>query len=609
MFWPATGLIAGLLVVAPSRLRLWIMAAVVPGEVIADVIFQGYPVLTAIGWGGANVVEAVLAAWIMLKVARRRLLGNSLRDFAALAVAAIAAPLVGAFGGAAVSVATFGGSFLTAWLNWWSGDGTGMMLVVPLVISLSYRSPRATWTRTLTGLVEVGFVIGAAVAVFALTTQSLEILILPPLALLAVGNGLRLTAVASLSFAIVAAVATGNGGGPLSNLPHVEARATGLQAFITATAFVAFLICATMSERKRAETALEQLATRDPLTGIHNRRRLMADLEQALKHASAANPHWLVMFDLDGFKTYNDTFGHPEGDLVLRRLAGRFAAAIDGHGTGYRLGGDEFCALIAAPVRAIDGVIRGCCEALTENGEAFTIRTSFGKAFIPVEAATPAEALHLADQRMYAHKGSGGLSARKQTLSLALKILEVQQPILGRHSSEVATLARAVGERLGLDDQQLDEIERTAEVHDFGKIAIPHSILNKETALDAEEWCFMKRHTLIGENMLQAAPALGSIAKLVRSTHERFDGAGYPDGLCGDEIPLASRIVFVCDAYDSMTTDRSYRARLDDAAAIKELRGNAATQFDPAIVDAFCDVSGQPHHHSVAARRDLVLAA
>ena len=588
--WPATGLIIGLLVVVPSRLRPWILVAMVPGEFVTDVARQGYPVVTALGWGVTGSLEAALAAWIILKLARGRLLGHSTRDFVAVAVSAITAPVLGGLAGAAISVTAFGGSFSVAWLNWWSGDGVGIMLVVPLVVSFAQRSPRVSSSRSLLRLVEVALVVAVAVAVFAFTKQPLEFLVLPPMVLLAVRHGLKPTAVASLSFAIVGTVFTGRGLGPLSNIAQVESRVFGLQAFIAATAFAAFLICATISERTRAEAALEELATRDPLTGIPNRRKLMVDLEQTIAQATVADPRRLVMFDLDGFKTYNDTFGHPEGDLLLHRLAARFAAAVDGRGTAYRLGGDEFCALIPGTSAAIDEVVHDCCEALAEAGHAFTIRTSFGTASIPIEAPTASEALRLADQRMYSDKRSERLSARQQTLSLALKIVAVQQPTLGEHSCDVATLARAVGERLVLDVDQLDDIERTAEVHDFGKIAIPHSILTKPGPLDDDEWRFMRRHTLIGESMLQAAPALASIARLVRSSHERFDGAGYPDGLRGDEIPLASRIIFVCDAYDAMTTRRSYRAPLNDTAAVEELRRNAGTQFDPVVVDAVCDV-------------------
>jgi two-component system cell cycle response regulator len=129
-----------------------------------------------------------------------------------------------------------------------------------------------------------------------------------------------------------------------------------------------------------------------------------------------------------------------------------------------------------------------------------------------------------------------------------------------------------------------------AELSNIGKIAIPGSILRKTGPLDADEWAFMQRHTLIGERIAQSAPALTGVARLIRSSHERWDGTGYPDRLAGDEIPLGSQIVFVCDAYSAMTGDRCYKPAMAPADAHAELRRNAGTQFAPAVVEAFLAV-------------------
>jgi len=336
-----------------------------------------------------------------------------------------------------------------------------------------------------------------------------------------------------------------------------------------------------IGERKRLESQLEHLAYHDPLTGLPNRRRLMAALDQA------EGRHLLAFFDLDGFKIYNDSFGHMEGDLLLRRLGRKLDDAVRARGLAFRLGGDEFC--ILAPMPSDDGrvLIAGCLEALSEDGEGFKVRASWGGVVVPDEAPDATAALVMADQRMYADKGIGRASAKQQTRDLMLRVLAERHPELHEHVGVVAALARAVGERMGMGDDQLDGIERAAELHDIGKIAIPDAILSKPGPLDAEEWRFMQRHTLIGESMLSAAPALESAAKIVRSSHERLDGKGYPDGLRGEQIPLASRIIFVCDALHAMTSDRPYKPAQSVESALSELSRCAGSQFDPAVVSAF----------------------
>ena len=143
---------------------------------------------------------------------------------------------------------------------------------------------------------------------------------------------------------------------------------------------------------------------------------------------------------------------------------------------------------------------------------------------------------------------------------------------------------------MGLVDEDRAQLRQAAELHDIGKLAIPEELLHKPGPLDAEEWAFVRRHPLIGERIIGAAPALARAAKLVGATHERLDGSGYPDGLAGDQIPLGARIIAVCDAFTAMTFPRSYAPQLTVPQAIEELRRCAGTQFDPAVVDALANL-------------------
>jgi diguanylate cyclase (GGDEF)-like protein len=326
-------------------------------------------------------------------------------------------------------------------------------------------------------------------------------------------------------------------------------------------------------------------ATLDPLTGLANRRQLSDDLASLWRKATREHPVRLLTFDLDGFKAYNDTFGHPGGDLLLSRLAHAFKAAVGDYGRAYRLGGDEFCALLWGECG--EQMVSACLQALSAEGRGFSIRSSYGSVLAPQETLDPDHALQLADKRMYSYKDSGRASASSQTRDLALQVVAVHEPELHKHAEHVAELTEGVARRLGLSEQQLVEVVRAAELHDIGKVAIPFSILHKAGPLDEHEWALMARHPTIGARVLSAAPALTRVAEIVSSTHERFDGTGYPLGLAGEEIPLSSRIVFVCDSYDAMVSQCPYGQAKSEDEALAELRKCAGSQFDPRVVAAF----------------------
>jgi diguanylate cyclase (GGDEF)-like protein len=342
----------------------------------------------------------------------------------------------------------------------------------------------------------------------------------------------------------------------------------------------------TYRENLRMLRRESQDAATDALTGLRNRRRLMDDLDLAVERGMDGEDHTLAFFDLNGFKRYNDTFGHGAGDALLRRLGGALGVAVQGRGEAYRLGGDEFCVLLEGRFSITDGLVSRSQEALTECGSGFTITASCGVVIVPEDAATVTSALALADKRMYTDKGSSGRSSHTQIQSVLMRLLGEREPTLQSHLREVGELTAAIGRRFELDSEQLDELRRAAELHDLGKLAIPEGILRKAGPLSEGEMGFLRQHTIIGERILDVAPALRPVARLVRSSHERWDGSGYPDALEGVAIPLGSRIIAACDAYTAMLSDRPYGPARTPSAALAELRRHAGRQFDPQVVEA-----------------------
>ncbi len=362
-------------------------------------------------------------------------------------------------------------------------------------------------------------------------------------------------------------------------------NALNVLAIVLATATLLAVLVrlgATFAENKRLFELTREEAITDSLTGLFNRRKLVLDLERRFAEATG-DTTLLMIFDLDGFKGYNDSFGHPAGDALLARLGAKLATVPGDKGAAYRLGGDEFC--VAAYVRPSEAepMIDRACTALTERGEGFDVSSSFGAVLLPDEAKEPSEALRLADERLYAQKRSRRTDADR-TMNALLEALTEREPDLMAHLEGVAALALEAGRRLGLRRDELDELVKAAQLHDLGKLAVPDEILHKRGPLDEREWEFIRQHTVVGERILRASPAYQSVATIVRSSHEHWDGSGYPDGLRGDSIPLASRIVCACDAYDAMVSDRPYRPALTHQAALAELEQGAGSVFDPAVV-------------------------
>jgi diguanylate cyclase (GGDEF)-like protein/putative nucleotidyltransferase with HDIG domain len=301
-----------------------------------------------------------------------------------------------------------------------------------------------------------------------------------------------------------------------------------------------------------------------------------------------------VLVDIDGFRALNGRRGAAAGDAALATVASRLRELVRGGDVVGRTGADELAVVMpGANLAGARGVAERLVSILEQQGP---VTVSAG---IAVDGGTAqldglmADAAAILERARLAGGGRVGAPGRLPSPepsrgaigALALALSERDRGT-GEHAEKVVALAGAVARRLGIDSEDVERIAAAALLHDIGKVAVPDSILSKPGALNEEEWQVMRGHTIVGERILRAVPGLGPVARIVRHGHERLDGTGYPDGLRGEEIPVGSRIVLVCDAYDAMTSDRPYRKALPHAAAAAELRAGAGTQFDPRVVDA-----------------------
>ena len=570
------------------------------GEIYYTVVLwtaQSIPVPSPADVGYLGVYPLAFSGLVLLLRSRARHVSATLWIdglIAALVVAAIGAAVVfeevlKTVGGKPLSVATnlayplgdllLLGMVVTVFsLRRWRPDRGGLLLGFGIIVFWAadglYLVQVAQNTYTQGGFFDVGWWAGITLVALAAWQPTTPIARHPRRESVA-------AIFAPISFALIAL-----GLLVFATLHALDKLAIGLATAALIAVMARLLI--TFRERVSVLRATRDEALTDALTGLGNRRRLMLELDRLLE--PGGEPFHLILFDLDGFKRYNDRFGHPAGDTLLARLGGHFDVAVRSLGGAYRIGGDEFCALITRSEGKIQSAIGAAVAALTEDGDGFSVATSYGAVCVPVEAGTPSEALTLADARLYENKESRRPVRQDETHNALLQALRERDPNLHQHLSEVAILARGVCRKLRLQPEEVDEIVRAAELHDVGKMAIPDTILEKPGELDDHERKFMERHTLLGERILAAAPALSSVAKLVRSSHERFDGNGYPDGLRAKEIPLGSRIIFACDSFNAMTSDRPYARRKTREEAIEEMSRCASSQFDPDVVEALQSV-------------------
>jgi HD-GYP domain-containing protein (c-di-GMP phosphodiesterase class II) len=264
---------------------------------------------------------------------------------------------------------------------------------------------------------------------------------------------------------------------------------------------------------------------------------------------------------------------------MLRRLATRLTEALGEDAEAYRTRGDEFAVLHRGSAAEAEALVGRAAAALVELGEGFMIRAWHGSVSIPGDTEFPGDALKLADQRLHQHRHDPRADA---TPELALR--SAARTRLAEPALTAGRLADQVGRALGLDGAELEDLIAAAELRDVGMMAVPDSIQVQTGGLGLDDRRLIRLHTLVGERLLTANFGMGSVAAVVRSSHEQYDGRGYPDGLSGEAIPLAARIVFACGVFSDLTAARPHRAALTAEAALAEVRRNAGTQFDPVVV-------------------------
>jgi diguanylate cyclase (GGDEF)-like protein/putative nucleotidyltransferase with HDIG domain len=347
------------------------------------------------------------------------------------------------------------------------------------------------------------------------------------------------------------------------------------------------------------ELDLEGRSLGDPLTGLPTLqvfdRRLDKELGHAARHGTDLS---LAVLDVDAFRGINLRFGREIGDRVLQGIAKLLPECTQSADYVTRSSADEF--FILMPDTGAEAAAEVLAKLLVrlesmKVGPLDCVSASVGIA----QHARPMSAGDLiaaaAERLERAQLGGGGRAETRPVelggspvgasiAGLAEVLLERDRET-GEHSTRVAELAGDVARAMGLDEREVERVRAAAQLHDIGKVGIPDDILRKRADLSEEEWETMRGHPMIGERIVRSMPGLGPVARIIRHEHEHWDGSGYPEGLSGEQIPLGARIVFACDAYNAMTSERPYRPAMSHGSAIRELAEGAGTQFDPQVTE------------------------
>ncbi len=346
-----------------------------------------------------------------------------------------------------------------------------------------------------------------------------------------------------------------------------------------------------ITDRRRKENRIQFLSYHDAMTGLYNR----VFFEEECRRLDTASqlPVSIIMGDINGLKLTNDVLGHAHGDELLRTIAAILRRCARDGDIIARVGGDEFCLLLpnAEPevARAMCKRIRHACEetVLRLGDSVFRPSLALGYATRQFPEQSFAAVFKDTEDAMYRRKLLERKSMHSSLIASIRTTMYEKSHETREHADRMASLARRLGEAMGLNDDQLSELELLSSLHDLGKIGIAEHILDKPGPLSREEWLEMRKHPEIGYRIAQASPELAAVAEGILCHHERWDGTGYPQGLRGDAIPLLARILTIVDSYDAMTNDRAYHKAVSESEALGEIVACAGRQFDPSICEKF----------------------
>jgi len=342
-----------------------------------------------------------------------------------------------------------------------------------------------------------------------------------------------------------------------------------------------------ISNREQIEAKNEYLAYHDYLTGIYNRR--FFEVEFARRRTKNNFPLGIILADIDGLKGCNDTFGHEEGDKIIRNTTHIIKKLIGSQDVFCRVGGDEFIILTS---QTSEEKLNGYLHYLEKNFSSFnigsnTLSISLGYGFQRTSNDSVDTLLKEAEYYMYKRKSYKTSTTRFNTVNVIMQTLFEKSKREKEHSERVGLICEAIAKEMGLDEQAVSRIKIAGILHDIGKIGVNEKILNKKGALTAKEWEVIKSHPEKSARILENTLEYKDLTTVVLAHHERYDGTGYPYGLKGNKIPLEARIVAIADTYDAMTHYRTYRNIVSKEIAVAEIEKCSGKQFDPDIVSVF----------------------